>query len=256
MNLFLAELRRVWTLFLRYPSEAIGEIFGITLLFYGLFLGIGYVAGPGEQFGTRLETLVVGYVLWSLVIYALSSLTWNLQNEAQMGTLEQIFLSPFGASRVIATRALAELVLNLGINAVILVLILLLTGTQLYFSAAVALPLSAALLGAYGLAFTVGGLVLLFKRAQQLVGMLQFLLVFLVMAPLETFTGALPFLQWFLPISPGAGLMREMMAQGQPLEAFSLGLAFLNGLIFLLLGLLVFRWAARRVRYLGSLGGY
>lgn len=256
MNLFWAELRRIWTLFLRYPSEAIGQIFGVTVLFYGLFLGIGYVAGPGGQFGARLEALVVGYVLWSLVVYAMSSLTWNLQNEAQMGTLEQLFLSPFGAGRVIATRALADLVLNLGINFIILVLILLLTGTRLYLSAGVLLPLIAALLGAYGLAFAVGGLVLLFKRAQQLVGMLQFFLVFLVMAPLESLSGPLAALQWFLPIAPGAGIMRGMMAQGQPLEALSLGAAFLNGLIFLAIGLLIFRWAARRVRYLGSLGGY
>ena len=256
MNLFWAELRRVWTLFLRYPSEAIGQVFGVTVLFYGLFLGIGYVAGPGGQFGTRLEGLVVGYVLWSLVVYAMSSLTWNLQNEAQMGTLEQLFLSPFGAGRVIATRALAELVLNLGINAIILVLILLSTGTRLYLSAGVLLPLIAALLGAYGLAFAVGSLVLLFKRAQQLVGMLQFFLIFLVMAPLESLAGPLASLQWFLPIAPGAGIMRGMMAQGQPLEALSLGAAFLNGLIFLAIGLLIFGWAARRVRYLGNLGGY
>jgi hypothetical protein len=35
-----------------------------------------------------------------------------------------------------------------------------------------------------------------------------------------------------------------------------LGAAFLNGLIFLAIGLLIFGWAARRVRYLGNLGGY
>jgi len=49
---------------------------------------------------------------------------------------------------------------------------------------------------------------------------------------------------------------REMLATGTPLEPLGLLLAFLNSLAYFLLGLFLFRLAARRARRLGLLHGY
>jgi ABC-2 type transport system permease protein len=65
LELFLAEFRRSWIQFIRYPVEAIGGIVITTSIFYGLFLSARYIAGPSLQFGDRLDAIVVGYTLWS-----------------------------------------------------------------------------------------------------------------------------------------------------------------------------------------------
>jgi ABC-2 type transport system permease protein len=44
---FLAELQRTWIQFIRYPAEAIFGIFIYVFVFYSLFTGLKYVAGPG-----------------------------------------------------------------------------------------------------------------------------------------------------------------------------------------------------------------
>ena len=106
-ELFLAEFRRSWIQFTRYSTEAIGGVFITTVIFYGLFLSARYIAGPSLQFGNRLDAIVVGYVLWTLVLFIMGDIAGGLQNEAQTGTLEQLFLSPFGAPRVFLVRALA-----------------------------------------------------------------------------------------------------------------------------------------------------
>jgi len=91
LELFLAEFKRSWIEFIRYPAEAIGIII-TTAIFYGLFLSTRYIAGPALQFGDRLD--VVGFGPW----YSRSWTMPGLQYEAQVGTLG--FPLDFGALKV------------------------------------------------------------------------------------------------------------------------------------------------------------
>lgn len=111
--LFWAEFKRSWIQLLRYSSEVIGGIIGTTIIFYGLFLSARYIAGPGFQFGDRLDAIIVGYVLWALMLFILGDIAGGLQQEARTGTLEQLFLSPYSAPQVFLMRAFASLTLNL-----------------------------------------------------------------------------------------------------------------------------------------------
>jgi ABC-2 type transport system permease protein len=264
LELFLAEVRRSWTQFIRYPVEAIGGIVITTSIFYGLFLSARYIAGPSLQFGVseaplqedRLEAIVVGYVLWALVMFIMGEISGGLQYEAQTGTLEQLFLSPFGAPRVFVMRSLASLTLQLTINLSILLIIMMLTGSRLEFPPTLLLPLLTVLLGAYGLAFTMGSLALLLKRVQQLLAIFQFALLFLMATPTETWTGSLQAVRWLLPMTAGAGLLRDLMARGEALDFAQFTLALLNGIGYFTVGLLIFRFAEREAKRRGMLGGY
>ena len=256
LELFLAELKRIWTQFIRYPVDAISIIFITTAIFYGLLLSAQYIAGPNLQFGDRVDSIIVGYVLWSLVTFIFNEISFSLQMEAQTGTIEQIFLSPFGALGVFLTRAVASLTLRLVLIGVILVITLVLTGRQLSFPPSLLLPLVTVLLGAHGLAFIMGAFALLFKRISQLLGLTQFGLLFLLMAPTETWTGSLQGLRLLLPMTLGAGILRDLMARSQGLDWLELVWALLNGTAYLAIGLLVFRWAERTAKAQGKLGGY
>ncbi|HEY9845973.1 MAG TPA: ABC transporter permease [Candidatus Caenarcaniphilales bacterium] len=256
IELFFAEFKRSWIQLRRYAVEAIGGVVITTAIFYGLFLSVRYIAGPGLQFGNRLDAIVVGYVLWTLALFIMGDIAGGLQNEAQTGTLEQLFLSPFGASKVFLLRAIASLILQLILILSVLLIIIVLTGSRLSFPPSLLLPLLTVLLGAYGLAFTMGSLALLLKRVQQLLGIFQFALLFLLGVPTETWTGPLHLLGLLLPMTTGAGLLRELMARGQQLDAIELVLALLNGAAYFALGLFLFRWAERETKRRGKLGGY
>ncbi|MBW4650788.1 MAG: ABC transporter permease [Kastovskya adunca ATA6-11-RM4] len=255
-ELFLAEFRRSWIQFIRYPVEVIGGIFITTSIFYGLFLSASYIAGPTLQFGDRLDAIVVGYVLWNLVLFIMNDIALGLQYESQTGTLEQIFLSPFGAPIVFLMRALASLVLRLGLTFSVLLIIMVLTGSRLVFPPAIILPLITVLLGAYGLAFAMGSLALLLKRVQQLLGIFQFALLFLMAVPTETWVGSLRVISWFLPMTSGAGLLRGLMARGEALNLLAFALALANGMAYFVLGLLIFQVCEREAKRRGMLSGY
>lgn len=255
-ELFLAEFRRKWIEFRRYSSEAIAGIFIYVLVFYGLFLSARYIAGPSFQLGDRLDSIIIGYVLWTLVLFVLQDIAGNLQQEAQTGTLEQLFLSRFGAIKVFLIRTLASLTLQMAIVLSILFIVMALTGSRLNFPPALLLPFFTILMGAYGIAFAIGSLALLLKRVLLLLAMLQFVLLFLLTTPIETWTGNLRILAQLLPMAPGAGLLRGLMARGESLNFTLLAVAFVNGAVYFAVGLLLFRFAEREAKRRGMLSGY
>lgn len=255
-ELFLAEVHRSWIQFRRYPVEAFGLILITTIFFYGLFLSARYIAGSTFQLGERLDSIIIGYVLWTLVLFIMTDIAGNLQYEAQTGTLEQLFLSRFGAIKVFLIRTLASLSLQIVLMVSVLFIIMALTGSRLNFPPALLLPLVTVLMGAYGIAFTMGALALLFKRIQQLLGLLQFGMWFLLAFPTESWGTPLQIVGHLLPMTTGAGLLRDLMARGESLNLMKLCIAFFNGAVYFAVGLLLFRLAERESKRRGILSGY
>ena len=256
LELFFAELRCSWIQFCRYPVESISQIIFTSAIFYGLFVGAGYVAGSSFQLGDRLDSLVVGYMLWVLVNFVMANIAGGLQSEAQTGTLEQLFLSRYGAVQVFLMRGLAYLTLEVLKIVVILFIIILLTGSSLYFPPLLILPFISVLLGAYGFAFIIGSISLLLKRVQQLIPLLLFPLLFLLTIPTETWTGTPKFLALLIPMTPGAGLLRSLMARGDSLDLITLTIAFINGIVYFYIGISFFKVAEKQAKKRGILSGY
>ncbi|MBE9010557.1 ABC transporter permease [Pseudanabaenaceae cyanobacterium LEGE 13415] len=255
-ELFIAQLKWSWIQYKRYAHEIIGGIVALTVTFYGLFLSVGYIAGGSIRFGDRLDAVIVGYVLWSLIIFIMNGVNATLQREAQVGTLEQLFISPFNVRKTLLLRAVSDLVFQSVLITFVLLLIMLLTGRWLAFSPVLILPLITVILGAYGLAFAIGSLTLIFKTVQQIAGILNFSLLFILTIPTETWTGVQRYLGYLIPMTAGAGVMRDLMARQAGVDWISLGAAFLNGIFYFTIGMILFRWSERETKRRGKLSGY
>lgn len=255
-SFFLAELNRSWTVFWRYPLRAVSGMIMTLLLFLALLAGVQYVAGPARQFGDRLETIIVGYVLWNTLVFAMGEIAVGLQSEGKIGTLEQLFLSPLSGTTLFLLRALARQTVVLTLNVAILGLLLLITRTNLHFPLTLIFPLVTALAACYGLGYILGSLALVFKRVQPLIQLNQFGLIALVMVPFESWHAVPVNPLYLLPLVPSAAIFRDLMARGQPLDAVALTAALVNGVVYLTLGMLVFRWAERQTKQRGLLGTY
>ena len=255
-ELFLAEFRRRWIIFRRYPIEALAGIIIFASVFYGLFLSARYIAGPNFQLGDRLDSVIVSYVLWTLMTSILFDIGGQLQQEALTGTLEQVFLARYSAIQVFLTRSLANLTFQMIQVLGILFIITVLTQRSLNFPPTLVLAFVTVLLGAYGIAFILGSLSLLFKRVQQIIPLFQFPLLFLLATPTETWTGTGKLFAKILPMAPGAGLLRDLMARGEALNLTNLAIALLNGAIYFAMGLLLFRIAEYQSKRRGILSGY
>jgi len=254
-NLFRAEWVRTTLLMQRYLGNTVGSVLGLTIVFLGLFFSTRYVSGM-TSFGSRLDSVVVGYVLWAMILFVLADVSSDAQNEAQTGTLEQVCLSVYGLTQVFVFRSLSRVVWTLILNALVLTAICLFTGTRLHLSPWLLLPVLSSLMGAYGLAFLFGALALGAKRIQQLLNLVNFGLLFIIMTPFETSMPRLYPLLSVLPLVPGAAGLRRVLVEGRALEPGAILVMLLTGAVWFALGVLAFRRADRAVRQRGLLSGY
>lgn len=239
----------------RYLFNAVTGLLTMYILFLMLFLGARFVGGGALQMGGSLEGLVVGYLVWMMALVAYQDLAYNVASEAEMGTLEQLYLSPAGFAWVNGSFLVARFLVNLIMVGVILLLMMLTTGKWLHVDLVSLLPLAiVTVAAAYGFGFLMAGLALVFKRIQNAFQILQFIFIAFIIVPIGRYA-------WikFLPLALGNDLLRRVMVDGTrlwQLPAADLGLALAVGLAYFLAGLAAFGYCVRVARDRGMLGQY
>ena len=252
-HLARAVLYREYLIFVRYPANAIGGIVVSLFFFAALFFGGQLLAG--QALTDSIEGIVVGYFLWTLSVGAYSSVSNDIGSEVQWGTLERHITTPFGFAPVALLKGVAKVVRTFLTSAVILAVMLLVTGTRLSLAPVTVVAVAGlAITSVLGLGFAAGGVTVLYKRIGNWLNLLQFGFVALISAPVFD----LPWTR-VLPLAHGSAMLQRAMVDGVRLWEFPLAdLALLVAVAvgYLFGGYLVFHYATRRARRLGVLGDY
>nr|WP_303646852.1 ABC transporter permease [Haloarchaeobius salinus] len=237
----------------RYPVNTLSQLGTVFLVFLVLFFG-GQALAPAA-IGDTLGGLIVGYLLWSMSLTAYSGLSWNVTREAQWGTLEQLFMSPFGFGRVMLAKTVVNLAEAFLWGVATLAFMLLVTGQSLTLDPLTVLPLGLlALLPAVGVGFVFGGLAIRFKRIENAFQLVQFLFIGLISAPVAEY----PVLKW-LPLAQGSYLLRRAMADGVALWELppaEVAVLLITAAVYLGLGYAAFTYCQRWARREGVMGHY
>ena len=257
-TLLRAVLYKRALLLARYPVNTLAQIVTVYLFFAMIFFGGQAAAesvGGAGAIGETLDGLVVGWFLWTMSLAAYFSLGESITSESQWGTLEQLFMSPYGFGAVMSASVVAFLLESLLWGAIMLALMLLTTGTALAVNLLTVGVVSVfALLSVLGLGFVYAGAALLYKRIQNVSQLMQFVLIGLISAPLAD-AGALR----ALPLVQGSAMLQRAMQEGVRFWQFpAADLAILvgTGAGYLLAGYYCFHRAQRRARRKGVMGHY
>ena len=253
LNVLDANIRKVATELRRYLPNTLSTTFTFYAIFLGFFIGFQFMGTP-ESTTQGTPYIIVNTVLWFLALMAMQGIGWEIEREATRGTLEQLYMSPVGAWRILLARMIGTVLLNLLIIAVMLTLSMLTAGQWLTFDLLTLLPvLLLTIVCMLGIGFMVAGLALMFKQIQSFLQIVQFIFLALVAVP--------PFIGWLelLPVIKGADMIRRTMIEGTSLLQFSsldwLSLA-VNAAAYFALGVLLYRLAEKRAMRLGLLGQY
>lgn len=247
----------------RYPVQTIVSILILYVLFVGLFYGSRSIAGvvdtPPAEFARSATEAIAGYLLWFFALMAIDSMGQNIAEEAQTGTLEQFYLSRWSFSLMMFFRFVSSMITSLVMIIPLLLLMVLSTGSSLDLGALVmALPIiGLTILGLCGLGYILGALTLLFKRIGNVMTLFQFGLLFLALSPIERLSPSLQFVALTLPLAQGVKLLRiALLNSGSYLVTADFLLLILNSVVYLVVGVLVFRWAEAVAKDKGLLGHY
>lgn len=212
-----------------------------------------------KAFGKSIDGYVIGYCLWFFAIIALNTMGFNLEQEAVSGTLEQLFINPSGILTVLLTRAVASFLVSIWSVGFLLLLLMVSTGRWLHLPMLLAIPIIIlTIMGLYGLGLILAAASLLAKRVGQFGQMVQFGLLFLAFTPIEKFDPISAFLIRNLPLSVGAEILRRLVNPDLTLSVtfgFYIHLIIV-GVIYLLIGILVFNHAILIAKRNGLIGHY
>ena len=251
--LLKAVIYRDLLIWVRYPLNAALGIFMGVFFFALMFYGGTLVAG--QAFSDSIEGLIVGYFLWTLSIGAYSGIMNDIQSEASWGTLERHFMTPFGFGPVVFAKSIAIVFRTFFTSAVILMLMLLISGTTLNINLVTIVPVATlTVAGALGLGLVMGGLSVLYKRISNVANLLQFAFIGLISAPVFDIPWAR-----FLPLVQGSAMLQRAMRGGVHIWAFdplTIGVLVGTSVCYLALGYVSFGLTTRRARRLGVLGDY
>lgn len=246
-------VRKQLILLARYRLDTAARFASMFAFFALVFFGGRAVAGPA--IADSLDGVVVGFFLWTLATVAFRGLASDLADEAQWGTLERLFLSPYRFGTVVAVKTGTNLCLSLAWAGAMLVAMMAVTGRWLHLDLPTVVPLAILTLAPVaGVGLLLGGLAVLYKRVENLFGLVSFGFVPLIAAPVDR-VGMLK----LLPMAHGSYLVRRAMEDGLHLlavPAADLGLLVVTGGCYLFAGAYCLHRAQRRARRQGRLAQY
>ena len=262
LYLLKAEAVREIILARRYLFEAIASLIMLYVTFMGIYFAVRKLAIGGAD-GTIATYQLVGFILWILAMTAIGVFSDDINNNAVIGVLEQIFLSPNGLLRYIICKALSRTLIQIVPLSVLLIIVLLSTGIRLILEPA---PLLIILLltitGFFGLGLIFGGLVLLYKRIGPVSVMVRGVLLFVTGAiiPIDQFPANLQTAAKFFPMTQGLIMLRKVTVDGTSLlelvQNGDMMLLTINSFAYLVLGLFTFKIMENLSRNKGVIGVY
>jgi ABC-2 type transport system permease protein len=237
----------------RYPlNTVVGLLSGIVFF---LLLLVGGRAVGGQRFESQIRAFIVGYYLYSMSIPAFRSLAGTFSNASRTGTLEQLYVTPFGFSYLSFLAITITLTETLLWGLITLFVMVLVTGAPVLFDPLTIVVLSLLTIAPVaGIGFVFGGLAVVYKRVSATFSLLQYGFIFFVFLP----AAQNPQLR-LLPITDGKYLLLKAMTEGYhiwELSPVALGLLTLKAVLFVGGGIFLFNRIIDVGRKRGVLGHY
>lgn len=222
-KLMVSALRLTWVevkrqiIFARnYPFQEISNLAVLYIFFIGLYWSLGIGASQRQANHFYYKHLLLGYLLWTYAVSAISLLAFDIAEEAQSGTLEQIALVP-QQLRPWFIRCIGNFILQTGRTAILYLLIILSTSIQpLSLTVPQAGVAVLTIAGLYGMGLVVGAITLICKKTTFLVNIIHFFLFFFtgIVTPLESLPSTLNTIAQIIPLAHGTRLLRQLASSG------------------------------------------
>lgn len=232
------------------------------VMFAFLFTGISFFMGRGSLVTEELASALIGYVLWFYAVIAISNMAWGLREEANAGTLEQMYMSPAPAALVQIGRTLATFVINTLIIGVMSLLLMLVLGFDLPLRWAGLPPFFLTIMGLYGFGYIIGGATLIFKQVEALANLVQNIILFLngTFVSVTLMPGWLEAISRLLPTTEGIIVLRRVLLEGDSLAATwadgTLVALTIHSVLCFAIGLVIFSICEQIAKRRGLLGQY
>lgn len=254
LNLLKANVRKEYIEMKRYLPNTFALLLTFYIIFLAAFFGIMFIGDPAS-FDANVQYSIVSVVFWSLTMLTMNFIGFAVVQEAMRGTLEQLYMSPMGVWKIMLSRIVGQFVLQTIIMIILLFAAMLTSGQWLYLNPLTTIPIILlTMISMIGVSFMIAGLAIIVKQIQAFLQIFQFVLMALVFIPLTV----APYLA-FAPFVKGVNMLREVMLNNltvTQLPFSDYGILFLNSIVYLIIGLIIFHRCEKIAMKKGLLGQY
>ncbi|MCK5133799.1 MAG: ABC transporter permease [Candidatus Sabulitectum sp.] len=268
MSQYLLIIKAEWLMFLQEI-----KYYWINTVFYSittllLFLGIFYTFQQSDPTPDAIMSLLIGVLLWHVRTGALSYLTMAFEDEAKMGTLEQIMMSRGKITEIFLIKAFITVIFTSIKCLVFFVICAYIFGVAEHIFSYGLMWLAIAaigvigIIGFIGLGFGLAGLTLIYKRTQSLPGVLSYVFLFFS-GTVVTIEALPPLIQHFahiLPITWTISVLRKIVVNHESIatiiaqkDTMYMIMANVGALIF---GIIAFNVLVNKAKAMGKVGHY
>lgn len=252
-------IRRQLLLVTRYRLDFAAQPASMYGFFIVIFVGgraaMASVGSAPSSFSGTFEGLIVGWILWTMSQDDYTSLQGDVTAESVWGTLEQLYMSPYGFGTVMIVKIIVNLLVSLLLGAIMLLLMILTTGNWLGIDLITVLPVIVLTLASIvGVGFVFAGLALVYKKITSVASLMNFAIIGLIAAPVVDIYPIR-----FLPLAQESALLQDAMRNGDRLwdfPAHDLGSLVGTAIGYFFLGYVFFRYCTRVARSRGVMGHY
>lgn len=267
----LAVIRKEWTIFRRYPTWIIALFVWPVIFPAAYILSARALAGPdGSALGLFNRAtgtsdvfgfIAVGTTIWMWQNIVLWNVGFALRNEQLRGTLESNWLSPAWRFSFLLGSGIVHSIVSMVFITVSALEFGLFFGVRLNGDVLlVVLMLLAAMPAVYGLGFAFASLVITAKEANAFVFLARGLVMIFcgITFPVSILPGWMQGIANWLPQTYAIRGIRNAALAGADFQSLLPDLVPLValGLMWLVIGYLVFNWMERRARQTGAIGQY
>ncbi|MDQ0256112.1 ABC-2 type transport system permease protein [Evansella vedderi] len=254
LNLLNANIRKEYIELKRYLPNTIALLLTFYIIFLAAFFGIMFVGDPAS-FEVNVQYSIISVAFWSLTMMTMNFIGFAIVTEAMRGTLEQLYMSPLGVWKIMLTRIIAQFILQMVFMVILLFAAMLTSGQWLNLNPMTTLPIILiTMVSMTGVSFMIAGLAIIVKQIQAFLQIFQFVLMALVFIPISV----APFLA-FAPFVKGVDMVRTIMIENITLTQIpwaDYSFLIANSIVYLTLGLVVFRSCEKVAMKKGLLGQY
>lgn len=250
----------------------LGEIkqYYLNYIFYNLGLVVMFVGIFYSFSDSNTSTGIVmlfGLITWQLCVSSVSYFTNVMQDEALMGTLEQIFMTRTSIFKLLSAKVFVTSLFDITKASLLFTICLFLFGIQnSLFSfgtrSFIAIPvIFIAVSGFYALGLFFAGLALFYKRIDSIIQIISYVLLFFtnITIAIDQLSPPMRVISNFIPITWVTMLLEYILYENHSIGV-SLGYLLLRFAItivlFVFVGLVGFIVSLKRAKDLGKLGHY
>jgi ABC-type polysaccharide/polyol phosphate export permease len=255
-NLLRAEITMLIGELKQYALNYIFYNLGALAIFIGLFITVNQSDGG--------MSLLFGLVMWQIASGAIGYLGYIVQDEAMLGTLEQIFMTRTSIFKVFLSKVVVNLCFSLVKAMILFAICVFLFGIQgeLFLLGGkncllVLFIIIVTEISFYMMGLMFGGLALFFKRVSNVVQLLNYVLLFFtnITVQISSLPSVIQIFSATVPIRWAMDMIRCIVNENS-IRFYDVVGFLVSAFCYCIIGVIVFLFSVRKAKDKGKLAGY